>query len=177
MEDFPFNFNLNYKKENFITKPPPNYSQLKEIASKKYEIKIEEMAYINEEEEETVINNEQDYADLIEYVTNHNLKEINILINREKKDNEEGENSNEEGGRKEGNLYGFNNEEEIGINCDYDFYGDTRNRKANHRYTNHNWGFKEQKRIAYILEKKNYQREETSGNIKKKKKNKNKKKK
>ena len=84
MEDFPFNFNLNYKIEDYIVKPPPNYGQLKEMASKKYDIDIEEMVYIPEEGDEMIINNDQDYADLIEYASEHNLKEVDIVINREK---------------------------------------------------------------------------------------------
>ena len=39
--------------------------------------------------------------------------------------------------------------------CDYDIYGDTRNRKGKleQGYTCHNKGYKEQKRIYYIKEK------------------------
>ena len=49
----------------------------------------------------------------------------------------------------------------IGIQCDYDYYGDTRNRKGmyDEGYTNKNIGFKERKRIYYIKQKKQMQRE------------------
>ena len=58
------------------------------------------------------------------------------------------------------------------MNCDYDNYGDTRNRKGNddddEKYNKHNKGFKEKKRIGYIIEKKQMQREETLKNKKNK---------
>ena len=169
MEDFPFNINLNYKVEDYIIKPPPNFLQLKEIASKKYDIKIEEMVHITENGEEMVIKNDQDYADLIDYSTNNNLKEVDIVINREK-DNEEEEENEEEENENEGNRgNGGNGSDEIGMNCDYDDYGDTRNRKGNdddEKYNKHNKGFKEKKRIGYIIEKKQMQREETLKNKK-----------
>ena len=173
MEDFPFNFNLNYKIEDYIIKPPPNYLQLKEMASKKYDIDIEEMVYIPEEGEEMIIKNDQDYADLIEYATEHELKEVDIIINREK-ENENEEEERNEGENEEENNKGENRGEDIGINCDYDVYGDTRNRKgfSEEGYKKHNKGFKEQKRIGYIIEKKEMQREETLKNKKNKKKNK-----
>ena len=172
MEDFPFNFNLNYKVEDYIIKPPTNFLKLKEMASNKYDIKVEEMVFIPENDEEMIITNDQDYADLIEYATSHNLKELDIIINREKENEEEEEKEeNEDDNNEEGNNKG----EEIGMNCDYDYYGDTRNRKGNDEevYNKHNKGFKEQKRIGYIIEKKQMQREETLKN----KKNKGKKKK
>ena len=171
MEDFPFNFNLNYKIEDYIIKPPPSYLQLKEAASKKYNINIEEMVFIPENEEEMIISNEQQYAELIDYATEHNLKEVDIVINREKEKNEE-EEENEEGNE---NNDENNKGEEIGMNCDYDYYGDTRNRKGNDDdggYNKHNKGFKEQKRIGYIIEKKQMQREETLKNKKNRKKKK-----
>ena len=172
MEDFPFNFNLNYKIEDYIIKPPPRNLKLKEAAAKKYDIKIEEMVFIPENDEEMIISNEQEYADLIEYASAHNLSEIDILINREKENNEEEEeNENDEGS---GDDKGKDNGKEIGMNCDYDYYGDTRNRRGNNDegYNKHNKGFKEQKRIGYIIEKKQMQREETLKNKKKKMKNK-----
>ncbi len=48
MEDFPFDFILSYKEEEYKVKPPPNLFKLKELASKKFEIEIEEMLYILE---------------------------------------------------------------------------------------------------------------------------------
>ena len=87
MEEFPFNFNLSYQGQDYIVKPPPSLFKLKEMASKQYDIEIEEMVYIpeNENDEKMVINNEQDYADLIQYVSDHNLEEIIIYIIEKKK--------------------------------------------------------------------------------------------
>ena len=138
MEDFPFDFNLSYKDEDYIVKPPPNLFKLKEMASKKYDIEIEEMVYIPENDEKMIINNEQDYADLIQYVSNHNLTEIVIYINREKEDDK----------NKKGKNKGKNKK--------------------------HNKGVKEQKRIGYIIEKKQMQRDETLKEEEEKKQKKNK---
>ena len=146
MEDFPFDFNLSYKDEDYIVKPPPNLFKLKETASKKYDIEIEEMVYIPENDEKMIINNEQDYADLIQYVSNHNLTEIVIYINREKEEeNEENDGEKEEDEEK-------NEEKE-----------DDKNKKGKNKGKNkkHNKGDKEQKRIGYIIEKKQMQRDET----------------
>ena len=146
MEDFPFDFNLSYKDEDYIVKPPPNLFKLKEMASKKYDIEIEEMVYIPENDEKMIINNEQDYADLIQYVSNHNLTEIVIYINREKEEeNEENDGEKEEDEEK-------NEEKE-----------DDKNKKGKNKGKNkkHNKGVKEQKRIGYIIEKKQMQRDET----------------
>ena len=169
MEDFPFDLNLNYKNEEYVIKPPPNFTQLKDIASKKYEINIEEMLYTNENEEEIVLKNEQDYADLIEYATEHNLKEVHIIINREKEEDEENEEKEEDEEKNE-----KSGKQDIEMNCDYDNYGDARNRKgkSDEGYSKHNKGFKEKKRIGYIKEKKEMQREETLKNRKNRKKKK-----
>ena len=55
-------------------------------------------------------------------------------------------------------MDGFEDQEE----CDYDVYGDTRNRKGkiDEGYTKHGKSFKEQKRIYYAKEKRQMQREE-----------------
>ena len=159
MEDFPFDFNLSYKDEDYIVKPPPNLFKLKEMASKKYDIEIEEMVYIQENDEKMIINNEQDYADLIQYVSNHNLTEIVIYINREKEEeNEENDGEKEEDEEK-------NEEKE-----------DDKNKKGKNKGKNkkHNKGVKEQKRIGYIIEKKQMQRDETLKEEEEKKQKKNK---
>ena len=156
MEDFPFDFNLSYKDEDYIVKPPPNLFKLKEMASKKYDIEIEEMVYIPENDEKMIINNEQDYADLIQYVSNHNLTEIVIYINREKEEeNEENDGEKEE-----------EDEEKE----------DDKNKKGKNKGKNkkHNKGVKEQKRIGYIIEKKQMQRDETLKEEEEKKQKKNK---
>ena len=159
MEDFPFDFNLSYKDEDYIVKPPPNLFKLKEMASKKYDIEIEEMVYIPENDEKMIINNEQDYADLIQYVSSHNLTEIVIYINREREEeNEENDGEKEEDEEK-------NEEKE-----------DDKNKKGKNKGKNkkHNKGVKEQKRIGYIIEKKQMQRDETLKEEEEKKQKKNK---
>ena len=173
MDDFPFNFNLNYKVEDYIVKPPSSLFKLKEIASQKYDITIERLSYILEDEEtDKNLKTEQDYAELIDYATDQKLTEVQIEINKPNTENSENENSS--------GSDSINNQKsgacrEIENECEYDYYGDTRNRKgfSEEGYNKHNKGFKEQKRIKYIIEKKEMQREETL----KAKKNKNKQKK
>ena len=141
MEDFPFDFNLSYNDEEYKVKPPSSLFKLKEIASKKYDIEIEEMVYIPDNDEKMLINNEQDYADLIQYVSDHNLSEIIIYINKEIEEENEGNKEEEENEDKKED----NNEK-------------GKNKGKNKK---HNKGFKEQKRIGYIIEKKQMQRDET----------------
>ena len=80
MEDFPFNFNLSYQSEDYIVKPPTGLFQLKDLITKKYNIEIENMVHIPENGKKMEIKNEQDYADLIQYASDNNLKEVVILI-------------------------------------------------------------------------------------------------
>ena len=108
MEDFPFNFNLSYQSEDYIVKPPTGLFQLKDLITKKYNIEIKNMVHIPENGEKMEIKNEQDYADLIQYASDSNLKEVVIFINREiEEENEEGEDNkgeeeeNEEEDKKE----------------------------------------------------------------------------
>ena len=153
MEDFPFNFNLSYQSEDYIVKPPTGLFQLKDLITKKYNIEIENMVHIPENGKKMEIKNEQDYADLIQYASDSNLKEVVIFINREiEEENEEGEDNK---GEEE------ENEEE------------DKKEKFKGKDKKHNKGFKEKKRIGYIKEKKQMQRDETlKEEEKKKKKNK-----
>ena len=152
MEDFPFNFNLSYQSEDYIVKPPTGLFQLKELINKKYNIEIENMVHIPENGEKMEIKNEQDYADLIQYASNQNLKEVVILINREEEENEEEQENKEEEEEKEEN--------------------DDKKEKFKGKDKKHNKGFKEKKRIGYIIEKKKMQRDETLKEEEEKKKNK-----
>ena len=141
MEDFPFNFNLSYQSEDYIVKPPTGLFQLKDLIAKKYNIEIENMVHIPENGKKMEIKNEQDYADLIQYASDSNLKEVVIYINREiEEENEEGEDNK---GEEE------ENEEE------------DKKEKFKGKDKKHNKGFKEKKRIGYIKEKKQMQRDET----------------
>ena len=152
MEDFPFNFNLSYQSEDYIVKPPTGLFQLKELITKKYNIEIENMVHIPENGEKMEIKNEQDYADLIQYASNQNIKEVLILINREEEEENEEEQENKEEEEKEEN--------------------DDKKEKYKGKDKKHNKGFKEKKRIGYIIEKKKMQRDETLKEEEGKKKNK-----
>ena len=158
MEDFPFDFILSYKEEEYKVKPPPNLFKLKELATKKFEIEIEEMLYILENDEKMIINNEQHYLDLIQYVSAHELSEIIIYINKEKDEDEVNEEDKEE-----------ENEEKEEENKD-----GKKKEKYKGKNKKHNKGVKEQKRIGYIIEKKQMQRDETLKEEEEKKQKKNK---
>ena len=204
MEDFPFLLNLNYKMNDFEIKPPSNLSNLKEIATEKYDLKIAEMFYVTEDGEEKELQSENDYLDLIQYATDNNVDQIEIIIRKNENTSERRKESlrkkssmkneyenyskpgkssklpkikdeveydddydmdeNKVNNIKEGGGGGGNNYDdgEIGMQCDYDFFGDTRNRKGmnDEGYTKQKKGFKEDKRIYYIKEKKKRQREE-----------------
>ena len=158
MEDFPFKLNINYKNniEEGI-KPPFNFSLLTDLIKEKLNLKKIFLFYFDINGIEIEIKNNNDYINFIEYSTNQNVKEIEIIIkeNKEKKK----ENKNEIKKNKNISLASNN---EIGDFCEYDYFGDTRNRKGmiNQGYTKHNIGYKEQKRIYYIKEKKEMQRKE-----------------
>ena len=157
MEDFPFKLNINYKNniEEGI-KPPFNFSLLTDLIKEKLNLKKIFIFYFDINGIEIEIKNNNDYINFIECSTNQNVKEIEIIIkeNKEKKK----ENKNEIKKNKNISLASNN---EIGDFCEYDYFGDTRNRKGmiNQGYTKHNIGYKEQKRIYYIKEKKEMQRE------------------
>ena len=82
MDDFPFLLNLNYKMNDFEIKPPSNLYHLKEIATSKYDLKIAEMFYVTEDGEERELNNEEDYLELIQYATDNDLNQVEILIKK-----------------------------------------------------------------------------------------------
>jgi len=201
MDDFPFLINLNYKMNDFEIKPPSNLYHLKEIATSKYDLKIAEMFYVTEDGEEKELNNEEGYLELIQYATDNDLNQVEILIKKnentsekrkeslrkkssmkneyenygkkksklskiqdeiEYDDNENDNDSNDDDDSSGGN--GGNNEDggELGMQCEYDYFGDTRNRKGmnDEGYNKHKKGYKEDKRIFYIKDKKKRQREE-----------------
>ena len=204
MDDFPFLLNLNYKMNDFEIKPPNNLSHLKEIATEKYDLKIAEMFYVTEDGEEKDLQNEEDYMELIQYATDNELKQVEILIKKNENVSEKRKeslrkkssmkNEYENYGKKKSKLSKINDEieyeendennndniddedeederngggkkgdgGEIGMQCEYDYFGDTRNRKGLNEegYTKQNRGFKEDKRIYYIKDRRKRQREE-----------------
>ena len=196
MDDFPFLLNLNYKMNDFEIKPPSNLFHLKEIATEKYDLKIAEMFYVTEEGEEIELQKEEDYLDMIQYATDNDLKQIEIIIKKNEniserrkeslrkkssmkneyenpgkskktklskiKDEIEDDNDEEVNEGDNAGGQGKKDDGEFGMQCEYDYFGDTRNRKGMNEdgYTKQNKGFKEDKRIYYIKDKKKRQREE-----------------
>ena len=155
------------------------------------------MYYISEEGEEIELRNEQDYMDLIQYATDNNLDQVEIIIKKNEnisekrkesyrkkssmknedynygyekknksklpkiKDEIEIDDDNESDGEDEkevenGKGGGNNGDDgEMGMQCEYDYFGDTRNRKGMNEegYNKKNKGVKEAKRVYYIKEK------------------------
>ena len=191
MDEFPFMINLNYKMSDFEIKPPSSLYHLKEVACSKYDLKLAEMVYINEEGEQKPLDTEEQYFEMISYATGNELEQIEIVIKKNENTSErrkeslrkkssmknEYENLNRKGKSnlprikdireddediKEGGD-GGSDDGEVGMQCDYDYFGDTRNRKGGieeDEYVKKNKGFKEEKRVYYIKEKKKRQREE-----------------
>ena len=191
MDEFPFMINLNYKMSDFEIKPPSSLYHLKEVACSKYDLKLAEMVYITEEGEQKPLDTEEQYFEMISYATGNELEQIEIVIKKNENTSErrkeslrkkssmknEYENLNRKGKSnlpkikdireddediKEGGD-GGSDDGEVGMQCDYDYFGDTRNRKGGieeDEYVKKNKGFKEEKRVYYIKEKKNRQREE-----------------
>ena len=188
MDDFPFMINLNYKLNDFEIKPPSSLYHLKEVACSKYDLKIAEMVYVTEEEDQKPLDTEEQYFEMIDYATQNKLDQIEIIIKKNENVSEkrkeslrkrssfknEYENIGKKGKSKSHKIKneddedannggnGGSDDEEVGMECDYDYFGDTRNRKGmmDENYTKQNKGFKEDKRIAYIIEKKKRQRDE-----------------
>ena len=191
MDEFPFMINLNYKMSDFEIKPPSSLYHLKEVACSKYDLKLAEMVYITEEGEQKPLDTEEQYFEMISYATGNELKQIEIVIKKNENTSErrkeslrkkssmknEYENLNRKGKSnlprikdireddediKEGGD-GGSDDGEVGMQCDYDYFGDTRNRKGGieeDEYVKKNKGFKEEKRVYYIKEKRKRQREE-----------------
>ena len=152
MDSFPFNLSLNFKMEIVTIKPPSNFSILSEAICEKYDLHRAYLFYNNEEGMEIEITNDSDYADFLNYATEVNLKEIEIYIRsdeqmsqqrklslrkrsamRQSEDNfkplkSKKINNNQIDENSEENYY--NGDHEIGMPSDYDYYGDTRNRKG-----------------------------------------------
>ena len=176
--NFPFNFNLIFNENSVEIQPTSNLFQLKNKAKECFNLKNVNIFYLNENYEEIKIKDDNDYFDLINLITEQ--KEIDLIIKSGKSsnkksneknnlinnnNNENNNNNNNENNNKnnnnENNNKNNNNENNdylIGEENDYFIFGDIRNKKLNVNYYKKNRGFKEQKRIFYIKEKKELQR-------------------
>ena len=167
--NFPFNFNLIFNENSIEIQPTSNLFQLKNKAKESFNLKNVNIFYLNENYEEIKIKDDNDYFDLINLITEQ--KEIDLIIksgkSSNKKSNEKNNlinnnnNENNNNNNNENNNKNNNNENNdylIGEENDYFIFGDIRNKKLNVNYYKKNRGFKEQKRIFYIKEKKELQR-------------------
>ena len=179
--NFPFNFNLIFNENSVEIQPTSNLFQLKNKAKECFNLKNVNIFYLNENYEEIKIKDDNDYFDLINLITEQ--KEIDLIIkngkdskkksneknnlinnnNNENNNNNNNENNNKNNNNENNNNENNNNENNdylIGEENDYFIFGDIRNKKLNVNYYKKNRGFKEQKRIFYIKEKKELQRKE-----------------
>ena len=167
--NFTFNFNLIFNEKSVEIQPTSNLFQLKTKAKECFNIKKVNVFYLNENYEEVKIKDDNDYFDLINLITEE--KEIDLIIKNgkdsKKKSNEKNilinnnnENYNENYNNNNNENNNENNDYLIGEENDYFIFGDIRNKKLNVNYYKKNRGFKEQKRIFYIKEKKELQRKE-----------------
>ena len=86
MEDFPFKLILKYNdKINNEINPPFNYTLLTDLIKKKLNLKKIQIYYFDKEGIENEIKNDNDYINFINYFTNENSKEIEIIIINEEK--------------------------------------------------------------------------------------------
>lgn len=180
MEAFPFIINLNFKMEIFNIKPPTNFSCLLDVASEKFNLKVVHFFYATDNRKNVPIKNDNDYVKFLTIATESELKEYEVIV----KDEEDISNKNRKKSmRKRSTIKEMEraigistsngeSKESEGLNdimCDYDYFGDTRNRKAmmsEGRWSNQSNNYDEKKRIYYIKEKKNMQREEQMSRIK-----------
>ena len=151
-------------------------TSLQEVICEKYDLNLAYLFYTNEEGIQYEIKNDLDYSNFLNYATDENLNEIELYIRSDEQMSQQRKLSlrKRSAMRKSGdnfkNIKTNNKEEhedyEIGIQCDYDYYGDTRNRKGmyDEGYTNKNIGFKERKRIYYIKQKKQMERNQSRRN-------------
>ena len=183
MDSFPFTLSLNYKMEEITIKPPSNYTLLLEVICEKYDLNLAYIFYDDELGIEHQIKNDTDYVNFLNFATDEKLDEIEIHIRSDDQMSQQrklslrkrstmkqtddnyiikSKNLNYDDEIDERIENNNDDDYEIGMQNEYDYYGDTRNRKGmiNDGYSNHNYGFKERKRIYYIKQKKDMQREE-----------------
>jgi len=91
MNDFKFEFILNYSMSTCQVKPPMSYHSLLEIAQERFKLtKINEFVF---EEEDIHIASESDYFEFLNFAENLEIKEIEIIVksgdakNKRKKSN------------------------------------------------------------------------------------------
>ena len=176
MESFPFDFSLNYKMENCNIKPPANFSLLSEVISEKYDLKISNIFFIDDNGAEKPIKNDTDYSNLLMSASEQNVKEVEIII----KSNEDMSQKRKKSMRKRSSMKqssdfsikpkavkgSGDDEDDTYANdmmCDYDYYGDTRNQRVGMeegKWSNQCTNFKDNRRIYYIKMKKEMQKRE-----------------
>ena len=167
MESFPFDFCLNYKMENCNIKPPANFTLLSEVVAEKYDLKITNIFYVDESGVEKPIKNDIDYSNLLMVASDLGVKEIELII----KSSEDMSQKRKKSMRKRSSMkpnseftikpksMSSSNENDTYANdmmCDYDYFGDTRNRKVGMeegKWSNQCTNFKDDKRIYYIKKK------------------------
>ena len=168
MSDFPFDFSIDYKMENCKIRPPSNFSILEHVVFEKYDLNSVSISYLDYYGIEHPIRNDMDYAKLIDDACNANIKEVELVLHTKNDTSKQRKKSL----RKRSAMPNegpetsvVSNEDtdknfedgETGTFCDYDYFGDNRNKKMmmeDNRYIKHSKNFTDKKRIYYIKEKK-----------------------
>ena len=161
--DFPFKFSLIYNDNSIEIQPTSNLYQLKSKAKEHFKLENVNIFYLDENNEENKIKDDNDYINLINSITEENLNEIDLIIKNEKDSKNKKsiiKNKNISFNNNNNQIYDENNDYLVGEENDYFIFGDIRNKKLNENYSKKNRGFKEQKRIYYIKQKKDIQRKE-----------------
>ena len=161
--NFPFKFSLIYNDDSIEIQPTSNLYQLKSKAKEQFKLENVNIFYLDENYEENKIKDDNDYFNLINLITELNLNEIDLIIKNEKDSKEKSIIKNENisfNNNNDNQINNDNNDYLIGEENDYFIFGDIRNKKLNENYMKKNRGFKEQKRIFYIKQKKEMQRKE-----------------
>ena len=155
--NFPFKFSLIYNDDSIEIQPTSNLYQLKSKAKEQFKLENVNFFYLDENYEENKIKDDNDYFNLINLITELNLNEIDLIIKNEKDSKEKSIIKNENisfNNNNDNQINNDNNDYLIGEENDYFIFGDIRNKKLNENYMKKNRGFKEQKRIFYIKQKK-----------------------
>lgn len=174
--DSTFEIVLNYGMETFSIKPPSSYNSLVEIAKEKYDLTIvNRLVYSNLMGEEVRISNDSDYLKFFDFMCDNALQEVDVIIK-----SDESKSKRKKSIRKWSNLkppvVGMQDGSHGCINGkiiffiytaldEHDFENDmdTRNQKflmEEGRWSNQSYNQNELRRIYYIKQKKELQREE-----------------
>lgn len=173
MSEIDLELSLNYKMQSFYINPPPiSFDYLQELLFEKYDLTQASFYYLNRDGLEIGLNTEGDYSNMIEEAKSSLIKEIELVIKTSGDASKKRKKSLSKKSTitpilselkditsiEEKNTTEIVNE----ITCDFDYYGDTRNKKSvmdHGAWSNQCNNYKEKKRIYYIKESRDMQKD------------------